>query len=375
MNQEQAATAAPVEKPERKKLPRGMGRTFLRGGTWWIAYWFRGREYRESSRSSRESDANKLLKKRLGEIGRGRVTGPKEERVTFDDLAAAIERDYAVNGNRPRSLESLKLSLRHLRGFFGLDRALDITPTRVSLYVEARRREGAANGSINRELAALKRMFSLALENEVLATAPGIKLLEEDNARQGFLNHGEFLNLHAALPPNLRDPVAFLYHSGWRVSEMRTLEWRDVDLVGGVITLRREVSKNRKSRTLPLRGELAEIIQRAAENRRLDCRFVFHKDGLPIGDFRKSWKTACKAANLSGIIVHDLRRTAVRNMVRAGIPEKTAMTLTGHRTRRIFDRYHIVSDSDLSEAAERLQNDLATQSAKAKVVGIEHKAA
>ena len=344
---------------------RGMGRIFKRGPVYWVAYYHRGQEYRESSHSENESQARKLLKQRLGEMSRGHLIGPSEERLSFEDLANMLLTDYEINGKR--SIESVRLSIRHLREFFGLGRAIDITPDRVGAYVRDRQREGAANGSINRELAALKRAFTLATRAGKLTSAPYIPLLEENNSRRGFLDHGGFLALREALPNHLKDPVTFLYLSGWRVSEMRTLEWRDVDLKGREICLRPERSKNKEGRPLPLRGELLELFERARAGRRPDCPFVFHDGGEPIGDFRKAWKTACKAAGVSAIIVHDLRRTAVRNMVRAGIPERVAMELSGHKTRRIFDRYNIVSNEDLAVATERLQSHLVGQSRMGKV--------
>jgi integrase len=282
-------------------------------------------------------------------------------------MANDLLTDYRVNGKR--SVESAELSVKHLRRFLALDRALDITTDRVRAYVSTRQEEGASNGSINRELAALKRMFSLMVQAGKLSSKPYIPLLEENNARQGFLDHGSFLALQAVIPEHLRDPITFLYLSGWRVSEMRQLEWRDVDLRGKVLRLRPEISKNKDGRILPLRGELLDVLERAAERRRLDCTFVFHVDGQPIGQFRKSWKTACKSVGLSGLIPHDLRRTAVRNMVRAGIPERVAMSLSGHKTRAIFDRYNIVSESDLAEAAERLHVHLRGQARHRKVAG------
>jgi integrase len=356
-----------LKQGERKTI-RGMGRIFKRGSIYWIAYCYRGKEYRESSRSDNESEARKLLKKRIGEVASGHLVGPTEERLTFEDLGKMLLTDYEINGKR--SVESVRLSLRHLRSFFGLDRAVDITADKVARYVRERQKEGAANGSINRELAALKRAFTLATRAGKLGSAPHIPLLEENNSRRGFLDHGSFLALREALPVHLKDPVTFLYLSGWRVSEMRTLEWRDVDLPGRELCLRPEVSKNKDGRPLPLRGELLEIIQRAHDRRRPDCPYVFHEAGEPIGDFRKAWKTACKKAGLTGIIVHDLRRTAVRNMVRAGIPERVAMELSGHKTRRVFDRYNIVNDADRARASELLQSHLEAQSRARKVTSL-----
>jgi len=121
---------------------------------------------------------------------------------------------------------------------------------------------------------------------------------------------------------------------------------------------------------LPLSGELLDVIDRARAARRPECPFVFHREGVPIGDFRKAWSNACAAAGLSPVLVHDLRRTAVRNMIRAGIPDRVAMTLSGHKTRSIFDRYNIVSEADLEQAAERLQSHLAATSNQTKITPI-----
>ena len=344
---------------------QGMGRIFRRGPIYWVAYYHRGKEYRESSRSENEAQARKLLKKRIGEVASGQLVGPSEERFSFSNLMELLITDYEINGKR--SIESARLSIKHLRRYFSSVRAIDMTADRVAEYVRERQQEGAANGSINRELAALKRAFTLATRAGRLRSAPYIPLLEENNSRRGFIDHASFLALRNGLPAHLRDPVTFLYLSGWRVSEMRSLEWRDVDLADHQIRLRPEESKNKNGRVLPVRGELRKITERARQNRRLECPFVFHESGEPIGDFRKAWKTACKHAGISSLIVHDLRRTAVRNMVRAGIPERVAMELSGHKTRRIFDRYNIVSDEDLSAATDRLEDHLTRQATKGKV--------
>lgn len=343
---------------------RGMGRIFKRGSVYWIAYSYRNKEYRESSGSESESQARKLLKRRIGEGSTGQFLGPNEERVTFEDMADALVTDYEIN--KLRSLRSLKLSIKHLKDRFALERAIDITTDKIKKYVADRQREKAANGSINRELSALKRMFKLTVESGRIRFAPHIPMLE-NNARQGFVDHGVFLTLRDRLPEYLKDPITFLYLSGWRLGEMKALEWRDVDLPGKIVRLRPAISKNKDGRLLPLSGELLEIVESAYADRRLDCPYVFHLDGEQVGDFKRSWATACKKAGVGKVLVHDLRRTAVRNMVRAGIPDRIAMALSGHKTRSVFDRYDIVSEADLAQATERLQAHLVAQPTRAKV--------
>jgi integrase len=338
---------------------RGLGRIFKRGSVYWISYYHRGKEYRESCESESESQARKLLKKRLGEMGSGKLIGPVEERVTFEEMTEDLLRDYQVN--KRKAVKIIEYPIKHLRKSFAFDKALDLTTDRINAHIARRQQEGAKNATINRELAALKRMFSLALQAGKLSSKPYIPTLEENNARQGFLDYGSFLVLRENLPENRRDPVTFLYHSAWRVSEMKALEWRDVDLPGKLVRLRPEISKNKDGRLLPLKGELLEIIERAKQARQLSCPYVFHDNGQPIGDFRKVWKRACKQAGLGAVIVHDLRRSAVRNMVRAGIHERVAMSLSGHKTRSVFDRYNIVSEADLARATEKLQAHLEEQ--------------
>ena len=316
-----------------------------------------GQQRRDARRQTAQEAARRDRARPADRTARGKVT--------FEDLAADLERDYAIN--EKRSAETLGYRLRHLRASFAMLRAVDITTDRIRTYITTRQEAGATNASINRELAALRRMFSLAVQAGRLSTRPHIPMLEEHNARQGFVDHAQFLALRDELPDYLKDPVAFLYLSGWRVSEMRGLEWRDVDLTGHVVRLRPALSKNKDGRVLPLTGELLDLMERAHANRRLDCPHVFHMGGRPIGDFRKPWKKACADAGLAGLIVHDLRRSTVRNMVRAGIPERVCMALSGHKSRDVFERYNIVSEADLTAAADKLHTHLQRQ-APARVV-------
>ena len=352
---------------------KGSGGLYLRGAIWWIRYSHRGQEFRESSESESETVARRLLTARLRETGRrgGKFLGQAEERVRFDDLAAMLRDNYAIKNRR--SAKRLDGALKHLQAYFGTDRAIDITTDRASAYISQRRGDGAAAATINRELAALKRAFKIAVDAERLSRAPKIEMLAEDNVRQGFVEHADFIALRDALPEHLRDPVTFLYLSAWRVSEMKTLEWCDIDRDGGMVRLPPAKSKNKDGRTLPLSGEVAEIIERAHTARRLDCAFVFHVDGWPIRDFRGAWTGAVAKAGLGKLLVHDLRRTGVRNLVRAGIPERVAMALSGHKTRSTFDRYNIISSTDLADAVERRDQYLEARPTVRTVVPITRK--
>jgi integrase len=268
-----------------------------------------------------------------------------------------------------------------LKEFFGLDRAVDITPDRVRAYQSQRIDEGASNATVNREVATLGRMISLGVSAGKLSRKPKFQMLAENNVRQGFLEHGDFLKLLGKLPSHLQPLVEFLYLSGWRKGEAVKLEWRDVDLNGKTVRLRIENSKNKEARVLPLTGRLLDIIEQRKTARRLDCPQVFHLNGRPIKEFRKSWHTASVTAGVGrlekipnsnkkkyvGIIVHDLRRCAARNLSRAGVPEAVAMEITGHKTRSMYRRYRIVDERDLREATARLQDHLEQQPKTASV--------
>ena len=339
---------------------------------WWIQYHVRGRPMRESSASTNLAVARRLLKLHHGEVAAGKPVTVDIERTRFEDLKEILLNEYKVNDRR--SVARVESALRHLSAYFGEARARDITSDRVNAYIVDRREHGAANATVNRELAALKRAFRLAAKRTPprVALVPDITLLDEDNTREGFLEQAEFTALHSALPEILKDPVLFLWQTGWRVGEMRSLQWQSV--YSDAIRLRRENSKNKHGRELPLIGELAEIIERARATRRLDCPYVFHIDGRAIGSFRKTWATACRKAGVLGLLVHDLRRSAVRNLIRAGVSESVAMEITGHRTADVFKRYDITSSNDRADALGQVQQYLAQQPTEPKIVPLRRQA-
>jgi len=348
-----------------------MGMLYQRGkkGTWWIKYYRAGKPFYESSRSTKIGNAKRLLQKREGQIIEGKFTGVKADRVRFEDLAEGFLTDYKTNGKR--SLDSAERCVAHLKTCFAGRRAVELTTPGIRDYMAQRQSAGAANGTINRELAALKRMFSLALHDGILCLRPYIPHLAEHNVRTGFLGEIEYLALREALPAPLDDLLAFLYVTGWRTSEALGLTWDRVDLGAGKVWLDPGTTKNQEGRLFVLTEGLRSMLRARWEATRAlgvertpdatpaevaqAIPRVFHRNGIPVKDFRGAWETACKTAGLVGRIPHDLRRTAIRNMVRAGIPDLVAMRISGHKTRSVFDRYNIVSGGDLEAAARKLE--------------------
>ncbi len=214
---------------------------------------------------------------------------------------------------------------------------------------------------------------------------PYISMLKENNVRKGFFEHGDFLALRQNLPDHLKGFVTFCYRVGWRESEVTGLTWSQVDLHQGIVRLEVGETKNNEGRTVYLDNELKKIFENQWELRKKNkiiTPYVFtnHAGIGKIRGIRGSWNTACIKAGIGygyrvskkhiqewegklpkGPTLHDFRRTAVRNSIRAGIPERVAMTISGHKTRSIFDRYNIVNDEDLRLAAKAHETYLSKQ--------------
>jgi integrase len=362
-----------------------MGTIYRRGKVYWIKYYRNGKPYAESTHSDKASKAKRLLKQREGEISKGQLPGIYFDKVRFDELAEDFLADYRINGKK--TLDNAQQNVARLKKFFGGMRVTEITSAKIGDYIEGRKKDGVANATINRELATLKRMFRIGLRCTApkVGQIPFIPILKERNIRKGFFEHGEFTRLRDALPAYLKPVVTFAYYFGWRREEILGLTWERVDMAQGIVRLEPGETKNDEGRTLYLNDELMAMMQGLHSVRRLGCPYVFHRDGKKIGEFRKTWEAAliesgigatykckncgsvveimkkvrrkdricsrCKSKSLkwAGKIFHDFRRTAVRNMIRAGIPELVAMRISGHKTRSVFDRYNIVSQADLTQ--------------------------
>ncbi len=341
-------------------LYKQKGRDGRPGRIWWIKYYVNGRPVRESTGTEKGSEAKRILKERLGRVATGQPILPRADRVRYEEVVQDLRQHYETTGRR--DLEEADYRLQNLKSFFAGKRIVSIGPADVTAYVGRRQAEGAANGTINRELATLRRMLRLAYENGKLLRLPIIRLLKEGEPRQGFFEREQFEAVRRHLPDHLKPVVTFAYITGWRMrSEILCLQWRQVDFKAGTVRLEPGTTKTGEGRTFYMASELraclegqkalTEALQR--QNGRI-IPWVFHRKGRPIGEFRKAWKTACQKAGVPGRIPHDFRRTAVRNLERAEVPRSVAMKMVGHRTESIYRRYAIVDEAMLRDGAEKL---------------------
>lgn len=336
---------------------------------WWIKYYRAGKPYRESSKSTKEADAKRLLKRREGEISEGKLPGIYFDKVRWDELADDYLIHFRLQGNK--SVVRTEIALRYLKQNFGGMRVTDITSSTVNAYILKRHGEDAANGTINRELAVLRAALMLGAKQTPpkVDRVPYIPMLGAAKPRQGFFEHNEYLALLPELPEYLRGVATFAYHLGWRVSEILSLTWAHVDQKQGIVRLEPGTTKNDEGRTVYLDEELKAVIEEQWERRirlgsALPWVFLNREGTGRIPRIKGTWETACRRAGTPGKLFHDFRRTACRNMVRAGVPERVAMMISGHKTRSVFERYNIVSDTDLKLAAAKQEAYLQTVTGK-----------
>jgi integrase len=327
---------------------------------WWVKYYLPGNPnpIRESTKTETKDEAQKFLWRRLGDMGAGKFVGLEPERVQVNELFDMLVEEY-MNNNRV-SLRELQVRLnKNLRGFFGGMRAAIVGSRQISAYVTKRKHEGVKNATINRELEHLRRAFKLGFDADpqmVLKPLTFKKLLE-DNVREGLLEHDKYLVLRAGLPEPYRTLFVCGYHLGTREGELLKLQWSEVDFDRKEITLLRYTTKNKSPRVLPIYGDMEPFLRAVKETRdRLypECPWVFQRKGSKMLFVHKVWKNMVKRLGVAGLIFHDLRRTALTNMIEAGFSEKEAMEISGHKTDRIFRRYHIIRRHRIQTLGNRM---------------------
>jgi len=338
------------------------GQLIPRGKNTWLIRVFTGRhpqtgkrEYYNETFHGGKKQADDALLDALRDRKDGKLTRKK---TTIGELLDALHRDYKNNGKSHEWVDGVVT--KHLRPYFGSMQASKLKFGIVQRYIERRQVAGATNATINREISLLRRAFNLT--HEPLPPLPS--KLKENNVRKGFFEHEDYVALLKTLPAELRPVLTFAYYTGCRKGEILSLQWLQVDLLEQVVRLEAGTTKNDEARMIPLAPDLHEVLkmQKSIRDREHpECPWVFSRGGDQILDFRGGWEEACKAAGLWNEqtekptkLFHDLRRTGVRNLVRAGVPEAVAMRISGHKTRSVFERYNIVTEADLKSAAQRL---------------------
>ena len=341
-----------------------MGMLYKRGEVFWIKYYSGGRPIRESTNSKKQKEAEQFLKDREGRVAMGAPMLPKTQRTTVDQLLADLKAHYETTGKR--ALREAETRFTPLVKFFAGRRANSVSGDVLTAYIQHRQADGLSNGTINRELSVLGTAYKLGLEHGKVMYRPVIHLLKEARPRQGFFEESQFLGVRKHLPEDLQVAVTIMWLYGWRRAEVMSLQLSQIDLEAGTLRLEPGTTKNGEGRVVFMTPELKALVssqigrvkQLSRKLGRVLPQLFVHLHGCytgqPVFDFRKAWSHACERVGLVGMLRHDFRRSAVRNMERAGVPRSVAMKISGHKTEWIYRRYAIVNESDIQDATRRL---------------------
>lgn len=339
----------------------------------WFSFTFRGKRVQRSAMVENKREARNIEAAYRTNLARGEVgieDRPEAERRTVGQLLDVLENDFKAR--KKGDVKNLNL-IATVRKDLGDRWADQLTTADVTEYVQdlrkapktktkGRRSKSLADSTIKHRLQILASAFEL--ENVAREESkqdplmvPRFPKLTQDNARDGFLNRAPFDVLYSHLPEDLKDFALFAYLTGWRKSAIANLEWSDVR--DGNVYLRGVYSKNKKPYYVPVLGELVQLIERRKEARSAKTEsgvvlsaLVFHRDGTRIDEFRKSWATACAKASCEGLLFHDLRRSAARQLIRSGTSKDVAKMVGGWKTDSMFSRYNVTGEEDLRAAME-----------------------
>lgn len=360
------------------KRPRGTGSVYRykNSGNWWLKYYRNGKAVREPSGTDSETQAKKLLNKRMGEVAAGNYIEPSNRKLTIDQLYEALLTNYRINKvdildqtearwqRQPLLGEAMPEAGRLKKKFSGM-LAIALTTDKINKYIEWCQAQGLANGTINRDIAALRRAYKLALEAEIIQKAPHFPILEEAPPRKGFLEYSDYLRLREhAHELWLKAIVVCCYEWGVRKGELvgdfrkkppfsDGLKVRHVDFLSR--TIRLDETKNGDDRIVPMTKDVYPLMVACCAGKQMNDWLFTHSDGSQVKDFRNRWQRLLKEAGVrSDLLLHDSRRSAVRNMERAGVPRSVAMKISGHKTESVYRRYAIVNEEQLHEAAKKV---------------------
>jgi site-specific recombinase XerD len=331
---------------------------------WWYDFMFDGRRIQESARTENRKAALDIEAGRRIQLAKGEVGLIDTPKFTIGELLDGLERRWLREDKA--SAQNLSL-LKKTREDWKTKWAHELTKKDLEVYLDRRKKEEYSVASSNRILQTLRRAFRIADVPWPKFSLPS----EKGNIRTQRYTPEQWKKILAALPDDgLRTFCEWSYLVGMRKGEASKLTWDMCPKPYDVLHVPASLCKNRTARDIQLDGERAKIIQRCLENRAIKAAdgtstterstYIFHRgEGLPIYEFRKSWKTACEAAGVSGRF-HDIRATFATDGRKAGIPESVMMALGNWSTRAVFDRYNKIDSEDLKQARETLDRARAT---------------
>ncbi len=306
--------------------------------------------------------------------------------MACSELYTELERDYRINGRK--SIDALRRRWNlHLKQTFG-DIAARAVGSKLDAYIDKRLGEKAAPATINRELSLLKTALRLGTTKHKFPV-PMFPHLKENNVRTGFIEQSEFDLLRGlASEPWLRLFLEMAFEYGWRKRELLDLHVRQANVTTGTIRLDVGGTKNDEGREVAMTPLIRELVRSAATGKNPDDYLLTRKHGKHVKDFRKAWQSLCIKAGLgrmvcvscsqtvtgekcdcgcakrkyAGPILHDFRRSAARELRRAGVAESTIMDIGGWKTRSVFKRYAIKDSRDIKAAIEKREQARAENS-------------
>lgn len=347
----------------------------LRNGIWHIRWRNkRGKQCSQSTELHTSKANDKLAEKKLRAFKDDLLRGKNpSQALKITTLLDDVLSDYTVNSKKSLVMVKIRVE-KHLRPWFGEMRADRCGADDWREYVLQRQSADASNSTINLERSTLVRGFHLAFQSGRIEAVPYLPRLKNAPPRSGFIDRAELENLCRHLPEYLRPPTRFAFLTGWRLGEIRQLQWRLVDFISEEIRLEPGMTKNGEGRVFPMISELRTLLSElraltVAVNKQTGAvgtcmvtakvptltPFVFTLRGKPLGWFYASWRKAAKAIGKPGLLFHDLRRSAIIDMDRRGIPRRVIMELVGQKTAAVHDNYRRVGKADLDRARELME--------------------
>jgi integrase len=328
---------------------------YRRGKSWYYDFKYRGERYTGCIGPVSKTVAKEIEAKKKAEAVEGRYELPsKKPSPLFEDMAEEYLRYYEAN-RRPRSLRRHEMACRALKPIFAGKRLSEITPFSIERYKQTRREAGRSPVTVNRELAFLKNLFTMAIAWGKASENPvkQVKTFREENGRTRFLTEEEEARLLAHCGPDLKPLVITALHTGFRKSELLSLTWGNVDFRHRLIRVEAGYAKSGEARGVPMNEVLTQALQ--ASKLRQSSGMVFcNRKGQPYRDPDSAFATAVRRAGIEDFTFHHLRHTFASRLVMAGVDLATVKELMGHRHIAMTLRYAHLAPGHKRSAVEVL---------------------